>query len=101
MESGLFALPLFYSFTIFVNVFSIIHDGPKLLYMDDIPLWMAMTISVSIAIITMFLIWLFVVPLQRRRLEAEVRDQNKGVNFNIGESSGMNLYLLISATLPD
>ncbi|XP_044751795.1 sodium-dependent phosphate transporter 2 [Coccinella septempunctata] len=87
VESGLFSLPLFYSFTIFVNVFSIIHDGPKLLYMDDIPLWMAMTISVSIAVIAMFLIWLFVVPLQRGRLEAEARNQKNGVNFNIGESS--------------
>ncbi|KAL3282211.1 hypothetical protein HHI36_005405 [Cryptolaemus montrouzieri] len=87
LEAGLFALPLFYSFTILVNVFSIIHDGPKLLYMDNIPIWMAVTISVSIAIICMLFIWLFVVPVQRRRLEAEARSHKNGVNFNIGESS--------------
>ncbi|KAK9888506.1 hypothetical protein WA026_000757 [Henosepilachna vigintioctopunctata] len=87
LEAGLFALPLFYSFTILVNVFSIVHDGPKLLYMDNIPLWMALVVSCSIAIISMFLIWLFVVPIQRKKIEAEASSQINGVNFNIGESS--------------
>lgn len=29
LKAGLIALPIFYGVTIFVNVFSIVHDGPK------------------------------------------------------------------------
>lgn len=29
LKAGLIALPIFYSVTIFVNVFSVVHDGPK------------------------------------------------------------------------
>lgn len=88
LEAGLISLPLFYSFTILINVFSIIHDGPKLLYMDNIPLWMAATISLSIAMVFMLIIWLFVVPWQRRSIKGELKAEKVPVNFNIGESSG-------------
>lgn len=29
LKAGLIALPVFYGLTMFVNVFSIVHDGPK------------------------------------------------------------------------
>lgn len=29
LKAGLIALPIFYGVTMFVNVFSIVHDGPK------------------------------------------------------------------------
>ncbi|XP_072382241.1 sodium-dependent phosphate transporter 2 isoform X1 [Diabrotica undecimpunctata] len=88
LEAGLMSLPLFYSFTILINLFSIIHDGPKLLHMDNIPLWMASTISISIAIFVMVITWLFVVPWQRKVIkEKEVNEEKLAVNFNIGESS--------------
>lgn len=29
LRSGLFALPIFYGLTLFVNVLSIVHDGPQ------------------------------------------------------------------------
>lgn len=29
LKSGLWSLPIFYGVTLFVNLFSIIHDGPK------------------------------------------------------------------------
>lgn len=29
LNAGLIALPIFYGLTIFVNVLSIVHDGPK------------------------------------------------------------------------
>lgn len=29
LKSGLWSLPIFYGITLFVNVFSIVHDGPK------------------------------------------------------------------------
>ncbi|XP_044267417.1 sodium-dependent phosphate transporter 1 [Tribolium madens] len=87
LEAGLFSLPLFYSFTILVNVFSIVHDGPKLLYMDNIPFWLAATISLSIAFVTMIFIWLVVVPRQRRNIKADLLAEKPAVNFNIGEST--------------
>lgn len=93
LEAGLISLPLFYGFTILVNVFSIVHDGPKLLHMDNIPMWMAATISISIASILMVIIWLFVVPWQRRTIKEDLKQQEKlPVNFNIGESTGNYIY---------
>lgn len=86
LESGLVALPLFYGFTILVNVFSIIHDGPKLLYMDKIPLWLAAAISIGIGISTMIIIWVFVVPRQRKKITEELKKEQT-VNFKIGEST--------------
>lgn len=89
LEAGLISLPLFYSFTILINLFSIVHDGPKLLHMDNIPFWMAATISISISLFFMVIIWLFVVPWQRRVIKQEEgRAEKVAVNFNIGESSG-------------
>lgn len=32
LNAGLLALPFIYSATIFINVFSIVHDGPKCMY---------------------------------------------------------------------
>lgn len=29
LKAGLYALPVFYGVTLFINVFSIVHDGPK------------------------------------------------------------------------
>lgn len=87
LEAGLISLPLFYSFTILINVFSIIHDGPKLLYMDHISLWMAAAISVGTAAFFMVIIWLFVVPWQRRIIKNDLNADN--VNFTIGEPTGM------------
>lgn len=90
LEAGLTALPLFYSFTIFINVFSIVLDGPKLLHMDNIPLWLDAVISVSAAVLSMLVIWLVVVPWQRKKikLEATEPEPHEEVNFNIGESTG-------------
>ncbi|KAF5269255.1 hypothetical protein FQR65_LT02556 [Abscondita terminalis] len=87
LKAAFISLPLFYGFTILVNIFSIIHDGPKLLYMDNIPLWMAAALSVSIGIIAALAIQLIVVPWQRKRINEEMKKEQQPVNFNIGESS--------------
>lgn len=88
VEPGLRALPLFYGFTLLINVFSIVHDGPKLLYMDKIPLWMAGAISVSIGILVMVIIQLVVIPWQRKRILADLEGERNPVNFTFGESEG-------------
>ncbi|KAK9708628.1 Phosphate transporter family [Popillia japonica] len=85
VRAGLISLPIFYGFTIVVNVFSIVHDGPKLLYMENIPLWLVFTICGVVGVLTVLIVQIFVVPWQRKKLlEVSARDN---VNFNIGESS--------------
>ncbi|XP_022906359.2 sodium-dependent phosphate transporter 2 [Onthophagus taurus] len=84
-EAGLLALPIFYGLTIIINVFSIIHDGPKLLYMDNIPMWIAIVASLCIGIITIIVVRLFVVPWQKKKIMRDIQREN-AVNFNIGES---------------
>jgi sodium-dependent phosphate transporter len=91
LEAGLISLPLFYSFTILVNVFSIVHDGPKLLYMDNIPLWLAATISLSVAFVSMIFIWLVLVPWHRKKIKSDLLAEKAPVNFNIGESTGKHV----------
>ncbi|XP_058818045.1 sodium-dependent phosphate transporter 1-A-like [Topomyia yanbarensis] len=48
LKPGLLSLPT--EPHMVVNVFSIVHDGPKLLYMDNIPTWMPVVISVSVGL---------------------------------------------------
>lgn len=38
LENGLFALPYFYGVTLAVNMFSIVHDGPKRKFLSIYPL---------------------------------------------------------------
>lgn len=84
LENGLFALPLFYGVTLAVNVFSIVHDGPKLLYMDNIPTWLALVVSVSIGLTVGILVQLFVVPWQRRKILNQ--ESKRRTEFTVGDS---------------
>lgn len=91
LEPGLKTLPVFYCVTIFINVLSIVHDGPSLLYFDRIPWWGAIIISVSIGIITALVVQFFLVPRQRRKIIAELAKaeaSNPRVNFTFGDSAG-------------
>lgn len=84
LENGLFALPFFYGVTLAVNVFSIVHDGPKLLYMDNIPTWMAIVGSVSLGLLVGILVQLFVVPWQRRKILNQ--ETKRRTEFTVGDS---------------
>jgi sodium-dependent phosphate transporter len=66
--AGLVALPIIYGATIFINVFSIVNDGPKLLYMDNIPLYIAIVASLGIALLVAILVQSIVVPWQRKKI---------------------------------
>lgn len=58
------------------------------MHMDKIPIWMAATISLIIAIVCMLVIKMFVVPRQRKQILIDMKAEQQTVNFNIGESSG-------------
>ncbi|KAJ0181150.1 hypothetical protein K1T71_003235 [Dendrolimus kikuchii] len=79
--AGLAALPFFYGATIAVNVLSVVHDGPKLLAMDKIPLWVALAGSVALGTVVAGLVRAFLVPYYRRRLTGAP------VNFSLGLSN--------------
>ncbi|XP_069682380.1 sodium-dependent phosphate transporter 1-B [Periplaneta americana] len=85
---GLRALPFFYGITISVNVFSIVHNGPKLLYFDYIPWWGALIISVGVGLISMLLVQFVLVPYQKKRIVELIRKQRgRGVSFSFGDST--------------
>lgn len=84
LENGLLALPFFYGVTLAVNVFSIVHDGPKLLYMDNIPTWIAIVGSVSLGLLVGILVQLFVVPWQRRKILNQ--ESKRRTEFTVGDS---------------
>ncbi|XP_050068959.1 sodium-dependent phosphate transporter 1-A [Anopheles maculipalpis] len=87
LEAGLFALPLFYGATLAVNVFSIVHDGPKLLYMDNIPLWVALVVSLTLGLIVLIMVRMVIVPWQRRKIINGLDGANK-TEFTLGDSDG-------------
>nr|CAD7596420.1 unnamed protein product [Timema genevievae] len=74
IKPGLHALPFFYGVTIIINVFSIVQDGPKLLYFDVIPWWGALVISLSIGLIVMLTVQLVLVPYQRKQIMDSSRE---------------------------
>lgn len=87
LNAGLLSLPMFYGATLAVNVFSIVHDGPKLLHMDNIPVWVALVASVSLGIIVAILVQRFIVPWQKRKILAGQDGTNK-TQFMLGDSDG-------------
>lgn len=86
LKAGLYALPVFYGVTLFVNVLSIVHDGPALLHMDNIPTWVALVGSLTVGIVTAILVQLFMVPWQRRKILGHSQNR-KPVKFTIEGSS--------------
>ncbi|KAJ9589244.1 hypothetical protein L9F63_017543 [Diploptera punctata] len=85
---GLRALPIFYGATIFVNVFSIVHDGPSLLYFNYIPWWGAVLLSLAVGVICMLLVQFVLVPYQKKMIVETIRKQRgRGVSFSFGDST--------------
>ncbi|KAH8259860.1 hypothetical protein KR026_012022 [Drosophila bipectinata] len=85
LKAGFRSLPIFYGATFFINVISVVLDGPKLLYMDNIPAWIALSASLGLSLLVAMLTQLVVVPLQRRKIEKRLRAENP-VKFNFEDS---------------
>lgn len=85
LKAGFRSLPIFYGVTFFINVISVVLDGPKLLYMDNIPTWIALTASFGLSLLVALLTQLVVVPLQRRKIAKRLRAENP-VKFNFEDS---------------
>jgi len=100
LKAGFRSLPIFYGVTFFINVISVVLDGPKLLYMDNIPTWIALTASFGLSLLVALLTQLVIVPLQRRKIAKRLRAENP-VKFNFEDSVGelithsLNVLLLL------
>jgi sodium-dependent phosphate transporter len=84
LKAGLHSLPIFYGVTLFVNLFSIVHDGPELLHMNNIPTWLAFVASLVVGLVSAILVQMFIVPWQRRKILGQAK---KPVKFTIDGSS--------------
>ncbi|XP_028966318.1 sodium-dependent phosphate transporter 1-B-like [Galendromus occidentalis] len=70
-DIGLRALPHIYGATIFINVLSLVLDGPPLLKFDRIPGWAAAAISFLIASCVGFAVWKWYVPKLRTQIQTD------------------------------
>lgn len=104
LKAGFRSLPIFYGATFFINVISVVLDGPKLLYMDNIPAWIALSASLGLSLLVAMLTQLVVVPLQRRKIAKRLRAENP-VKFNfedsVGEFTKANLVISLSILRPN
>lgn len=108
LNAGLIALPLIYGLTTFINVLSIVLDGPKckpiskslstenflimcvfflfsVLYMDNITAPIAIAISSGIGLFIAIAIQIFLVPWQRQEITGKT--DGGRVKFSINDSS--------------
>ncbi|XP_067014341.2 sodium-dependent phosphate transporter 1-A isoform X2 [Anabrus simplex] len=88
LKPGLRSLPFFYGITVLINVFSVVHEGPSMLYFHYIPWWGAIIISLSIGVIVMLVVQFFLVPYQRKKIVEQLRrNKGTGVSFSFGDST--------------
>jgi len=91
IKPGLRSLPIFYAFTVFVNVFSVVHDGPEMLYFNVIPWWGALLASGVVAVIVAVVVMLVVVPRQRRAIKDMISTRTKKASFSFGSSESIEM----------
>ncbi|XP_005400655.1 PREDICTED: sodium-dependent phosphate transporter 1 [Chinchilla lanigera] len=73
VPNGLRALPVFYACTIGINLFSIMYTGAPMLGFDKLPLWGTILISVGCAVVCALIVWFFVCPRMKRKIEREIK----------------------------
>lgn len=73
VPNGLRALPVFYACTVGINLFSIMYTGAPMLGFDKLPLWGTILISVGCAVLCALIVWFFVCPRMKRKIEREIK----------------------------
>lgn len=56
-----------------------------MLYLDNVPTWMALTISTLFAVVVAILVQVFVVPWQKKKI---LEESLQPVKFTFGDSDG-------------
>ncbi|XP_042861828.1 sodium-dependent phosphate transporter 2-like isoform X1 [Penaeus japonicus] len=99
LEPGLKALPFIYGLTLLVNVFSVVHDGPRMLHFDVIPWWGAVITSLGVGFLTALFVQCILVPRQRKSIEAELSKaaskQDHEVKFTFESAESLEMAELL------
>ncbi|XP_030896529.1 sodium-dependent phosphate transporter 1 isoform X2 [Leptonychotes weddellii] len=91
VPNGLRALPVFYACTVGINLFSIMYTGAPLLGFDKLPLWGTILISVGCAVFCALIVWFFVCPRMKRKIERSATVplravvEERTVSFKLGD----------------
>ncbi len=70
-DNALLSLPFLVGFTLAVNIFFIVYEGPEAL--SETPLWAALVAAVGGGLLTGIVVYFFVVPRVRRSVKSDVR----------------------------
>jgi sodium-dependent phosphate transporter len=87
---GLASLPIFYGLTIFINIISILLDGPDMLKIDvgNLPAWTSslfgLAIGLAVALCVALGVYLIMVPRLRKSIAHDVKAAKDPVVFVIG-----------------
>ncbi|XP_045182256.2 sodium-dependent phosphate transporter 1-A-like isoform X2 [Mercenaria mercenaria] len=73
LEYGLRLLPIFYAFTLAVNLFSVFYKGSELLHFNKIPLYGTLILTFGPALIVALLVKIFLVPRQRTKIQKQCK----------------------------
>lgn len=68
------------------------------LYMDNIPTWIALAVSSVVAITVAILVQVFVVPWQRKKILGESKNGNP-VKFTFGDSDGKIPHIFLALAM--
>ena len=68
LERGILVLPIIYLATFAINSFSIFYRGPKALYLDEIPIWAAVLLSLGVGAVSAIAAKFLIGPLLRRHI---------------------------------
>ncbi|XP_078038286.1 na[+]-dependent inorganic phosphate cotransporter type III [Augochlora pura] len=97
LEQGLLILPLAYGLTVAINVMSVVHDGPKLLMLDKLPWWGSLIAAVCFGLISATIVYLFVVPWQRKRILLSLNsNENATTKFGTCDKKEITALSVIS-----
>ncbi|CAF1028153.1 unnamed protein product [Adineta steineri] len=80
LNVGLAWLPWFYGGTIMINVFSIIHSAPPMLYFDRIKLWGNVIITLSVGLLVGLFVMFVVKPRLKHSIEQTLKKKNDQLN---------------------
>ncbi|VDN97123.1 unnamed protein product, partial [Rodentolepis nana] len=69
LEPALNTLPFLYAITIFINVFSVLYGGLKMLNLPEMPLWAILTTAGVTAFVAGLIVLIFVRPIIRKKVQ--------------------------------
>ncbi|GFR32381.1 sodium-dependent phosphate transporter 1 [Trichonephila clavata] len=70
------AMPFCWGITIFINLFSVIHNGPHYLLFDTLPAWGVLLIAGACGIVFGICVWYFLVPYLQHSLSSMGDSEN-------------------------